>query len=568
MGKYLDFKDAQCKDCYKCLRACPVKAIDVTNHQAKIIDERCILCGTCTIVCPQNAKIVHSEKDNVKELIKNNSNVIASVAPSCISSFQITDFSTMKIALGKLGFADAEETALGAQLVVREYAKLMETGQFKNFIVSACPAVCKMIQMYYPRALKYLAPVDSPMIAHAKLIKSKMPDAKIVFIGPCIAKKREAEESHLIDGVLTFEDLNEMFAEKDIVLDDILTLNMDNNAKHANLAKAFPISHGIIQSFEKLPENYDYMSIDGADRCLDVLENIESISNVFIEMNVCKDACVNGPCSLDKVGGSIKATSEIRDYVNREKKKLPIVEKIPESPVDLSTNYERLRVSGKIPTEKEIAEILAKIGKTKPEDELNCGTCGYSTCREKAWAVFNGYADIEVCLPYMQQRAESFSYEIIRNSPEGLIVLDFDMNILEMNNHARKLLGVQNGFVKGQPAVELFNPTDFMLALEKNQHLERKKVFIPASKLYVDLSISIIKEHRALFGIMKDVTDEANYNEKLNSMRLETLETTDKVIKKQMFIAQEIASLLGETTAETKIALLKLKQMLKEEEEE
>jgi iron only hydrogenase large subunit-like protein len=565
MGSYLDFKDASCKDCYKCLRACPVKAIDVTNHQAKIIDERCILCGTCTIVCPQNAKIVHSEMDYVKELLKNNTNVVASVAPSCISSFKISDFSIMKIALGKLGFSLAEETALGAQIVVREYARLMETGEYKNFIVSACPSVCKMIQMYYPRALKYLAPVDSPMIAHAKLIKSKMPDAKIVFIGPCIAKKREAAESHLIDGVLTFEDLNEMFIEKGIVLEDIHLLDIKDDAKNANLAKAFPISHGIIQSFEKLPEHYDYMSIDGADRCLNVLENIESLSNVFIEMNVCQDACVNGPCSLDKVGGSIKATSEIRNYVNKEIKRLPVVKKIPESPVDLSAEYKRLRVSGKIPTEKEITEILARIGKTKPEDELNCGTCGYSTCREKAWAVYNGYADIEVCLPYMKQRAESFSYEIIRNSPQGIVVLDFDMNVVEINNKARKLLGIQNEFVKGLPAVDLFNPSDFMMALEKNQNLEVKKVFIPASKSYIDLSINIIKEHRALFGIMKDVTSEVDYNDKLSSMRLETLETTDKVIQKQMFIAQEIASLLGETTAETKVALLKLKQMLKEE---
>lgn len=565
MTRYLDFKDASCKDCYKCLRACPVKAIDVTNHQAKIIEERCILCGTCTIVCPQNAKMVHSEMDSVKELIKNNTNVVASVAPSAISSFRISDFSIMKIALGKLGFSHAEETAVGAQLVVREYARLMETGEYKNFIVSACPSVCKMIQMYYPRALKYLAPVDSPMVAHAKLIKSKMPDAKIVFIGPCIAKKREADESELIDGVLTFEDLSEMFAEKDIVLDDILLLNMDNKTKNANLAKAFPISHGIIQSFEKLPENYDYMSIDGADRCLDVLENIDSISNVFIEMNICKDACVNGPCSLENVGGSIKATSLIRNYVNQEKKSFPIVDKIPESPVDLTAKYERLRVSGKIPTEKEIAEILAKIGKTKPEDELNCGTCGYSTCREKAWAVYNGYADVEVCLPYMMQRAESFSYEITRSSPQGIVVLDFDMNVVDINNKARKLLGIKSEFIKGLPAIDFFNPTDFVLALEKKEHVERKNVFIPASKSYIDLSINIIEEHRALFGIMKDVTAEVDYNEKLNSMRMETLETTDKVIKKQMFIAQEIASLLGETTAETKVALLKLKQMLKEE---
>jgi PAS domain S-box-containing protein len=566
MGQYLDFKKARCKDCYKCLRACPVKAIEVTNHQAKIISDKCILCGTCTIVCPQNAKIVHSELDEIKSLLQNNKKVIATVAPSAISSFQVNDFSIIKIALGKLGFYDAEETAIGAQLVTREYAKLMQTGKFKNFIVSSCPALCKMIQMYYPKALKYLAPVDSPMIAHAKLIKKQNPDAKIVFIGPCIAKKREAADSELIDGVLTFEELNEWFAEKNIEISEISLLNIDNKkSKHANLAKSYPISHGIIQSFEMLPDNYDYMSVDGTSRCTEVLENIESLSNVFIEMNTCKDACVNGPCSLENVGGSIKATSDIRKYVKQETKNLPIVKEIPESPVELSTTHPRIRVSGKIPTEKDIKDILAQIGKTKPEDELNCGTCGYTTCREKAWAVFNGYADIEICLPYLQQRAESFSYEIIKNSQDGIIVLDFEMNILEINNKARKILGIFDEHVKGRAAINFFNPSDFMIALEKNEHLRRKKVLIPNTESYADIFISIIQGHNAIVGIYKDVTHEVNYDDKLAAMRLETLETTDKVIQKQMYIAQEIASLLGETTAETKVALLNLKKMLTDE---
>lgn len=566
MGEFLDFKKASCKDCYKCLRACPVKAIEVTDHQAKIIDERCILCGTCTLVCPQNAKHVHSELDDIKKLLRENNNVIASVAPSCISSFNISDFSVLKIALGKLGFYDAEETAFGAQLVVREYAKLMESGNFKNFIVSSCPSVCSLIQKYYPKALKYLAPVDSPMIAHAKLIKSKMPNSKIVFIGPCIAKKKEARNSNLIDGVLTFEELRTFLNEKEIEIEDISILNIDKNKrKHANLAKAFPVSHGIIQSFEVLPDNYDYMSVDGNSRCIDVLENIDSLENVFVEMNICKDACVNGPCSLEVVGGSIKATSEIRKYVKAEKKDLPIVKKIPESPVDLYANYPRIRVASKIPTEKEITEILARIGKIKPEDELNCGTCGYSTCREKAWAVFNGYADVEICLPYMQQRAESMSYEIIKNSADGIIVLDYDMNILEINNKAMKLLGVFDENVKGKAAVNYFDPTDFIIASSKKEQIKRDKVFIPKSNTYVNITVSVISGHRALFGILKDVTQEVNYKGKLNSMRLETLETTDKVIQKQMYIAQEIASLLGETTAETKVALLKLKKIMQDE---
>ena len=204
MAEYLEFRKVQCKDCYKCLRECPVKAIDVKNHQAKIITDRCILCGHCTWICPQNAKIVHSEIDVAKQLLAGPHKVIASVAPSFISSFELKDFSILKIALAKLGFSYSEETAVGAKAVVQKYKELLATGTFKNFITSACPAACHLIQEYFPKALPYLAPVDSPMIAHAKILRKQYPDAKIVFIGPCIAKKKEAAESKIIDCALTF----------------------------------------------------------------------------------------------------------------------------------------------------------------------------------------------------------------------------------------------------------------------------------------------------------------------------------------------------------------------------
>ena len=245
MAQFLEFKNAKCKDCYKCLRECPVKAIDVKNHQAMIIEDRCILCGHCTNVCPQNAKSVCSELSVVRKMLMTDK-VYASVAPSFISSFGLQDFTVMKIALGKIGFYDAEETAVGAEAVTAEYKKLLESGRFKNFITSACPAVCRMIQEYYPMALKYLAPVDSPMIAHAKIIKQRNPDVKVVFIGPCIAKKREAFESGLVSAVLTFEDMQELFKEKGISLADITSLDLADKEGKVNLSKAYPISHGII----------------------------------------------------------------------------------------------------------------------------------------------------------------------------------------------------------------------------------------------------------------------------------------------------------------------------------
>lgn len=565
MSKYLEFRNARCKDCYKCLRECPVKAINFKGHRAEIIEDRCILCGHCTLACPQNAKVVHSEIDAVKRLLASGEKVMASVAPSFISSFGLADFATMKLALAKLGFADAEETAVGAQAVTKEYARLLNTGEFTNFITSACPAACRMIQEYYPQALKYLASVDSPMVAHAKLIKKQHPEMRIVFVGPCIAKKREAEECHLIDNVLTFEDVQQLFEEHDVRLDEITRLNFGKGKGAPNLAKEYPVPQGIINSFAELPEGYDYISVDGPKKCVETLKNIEHLDHVFIEINLCVDACVNGPCSLVTPGGSTKATSDIRKYIRREKKEFTAPQDTSPLEVNLTAAHPRLRSHSMAATERDIEAILHRTGKLKPEDELNCGSCGYATCREKAWAVYNGYADMEICLPYMRQRAESLSFEIIKNSPEGIIVLDSEMNIVEINVKGCELLGINDSNLKGRAASDFFPPIDFFNAYTKKTHTESKQMHIPATGKYIDLSVNYLKGQDVLFGIMKDVTAAVDYDNKIMKVKMETLTTTDNVIKKQMRVAQEIASLLGETTAETKVALLKLKQTLTEE---
>ncbi len=561
MLNYLEFKNAECKDCYKCLRECPVKAIEVINHQAQIIAERCILCGKCTEVCPQNAKRVHTEINEVKALLASGGTVLASVAPSFVSSFEIDDFLPMKLALGRLGFADAEETAVGANAVTGEYEKLLKTGKYKNFITSACPAVNRMIQLYYPAALKYLAPVDSPMIAHAKMLKSLHPDAKVVFIGPCIAKKREGRESGVVDGVLTFEDLKNLLEENNIDLKTVSRLPHGGEGE-VNRAKYYPISRGIIKSFDKYVDGYEYVAGDGADKCREVLENIDSLSGMFLELNSCEYACVNGPCSLIHKGSAVKANAAIRKYTNKDiENKISGKIKVPEG-VTLAHEYKRMRPDERIPSEREIAEILARTGKVKKSDELNCGACGYNSCREKAWAVANGYAEIEMCLPYMREKAESMSYEIIQNSPNGIVLLDNDMTITEINLKAKEILGITEKDVKGRAAFDFMNPTEFVLALDEGKDVHNKKIKIEKTGKTIELSVILLAKQKVLFGVMKDITEEADYDEKLNAVKMETLTTTDEVIKKQMRVAQEIASLLGETTAETKVALLKLKKTL------
>ena len=553
---YLDFKDAKCKDCFKCLRECPVKAIRYENHQAKIIEQRCILCGRCTLVCPQNAKQVHSELDDVLALLSSGRKVVASLAPSFVSSFDTQDLDVMKEALFALGFAEVEETAVGAKAVTEEYARLLGTGEFKNFIPSACPAVNRMISIYYPDALKYLAPVPSPMVAHARMLKKRDPDAAIVFIGPCIAKKREAAESGIIDGVLTFEELNTVFAQKNI---DLCKIEAKRHAEGTELkARYYPIPRGIIKSFDSLPAGYEYVAVDGVERCAEVLGEIDTLSGLCLELNCCEYACVGGACRLHVKGGNIKSNENVRKYAAKDMGAAPAVTE----QVDLTEKHPRIILDDFVPSEKDIRAILAKTGKNSPEDELNCGACGYSTCREKAIAVLNGYADIEMCLPYMRSRAESMSYEIIQNTPNGIVLMGDDFKILDINTRAMKLLGITEHDVRGMLAFDCFDCEEFINAVTRGRNVSKKKVFVNRTKKYIELSIILLQEHKVLFGVMKDITESVEYDEKLNAVKLETLATTDEVIKKQMRVAQEIASLLGETTAETKVALNKLKQTL------
>ena len=562
MSKYLEFKPVQCKDCYRCLRECPVKAINIREHHAQIIEEHCILCGHCTKVCPQKAKIEHSELPAVRELLRSGVRVAATVAPSFVSSLGLEDFGPLRMALLKLGFSLAEETAVGARAVTEAYKRLLEQGTMRNFITSACPAACRLIRMYYPQALPYLAPVDSPMAAHAKMLRRDDPQLKLVFIGPCIAKKREADEQG-IDAVLTFEELLQLFGENGIELRSSNDTSAASGSGAANRAKAYPATRGIIRSFDRLPAGYRYLAVDGVDRLKEVLDNIEKLHHTFVEVNVCPGGCINGPCAIVREGGLLQAESDIAAYVDRELSARPSAP-VPDAGVDLGCEHPRLRPGSREVSEREIEEVMHRTGKFSPADELNCGACGYSTCREKAWAVVNGYANTDICLPYMRKRAESLAVDIVRKSPEGVILVDPDLNIVDINAAAMVMMGLGGTpeSVKGRPLSDSIQPLDFYNAYTRKQQVENPCLYISGTKRYVSLTVSLLGEQNLLFGLMRDISDKVNYEKKLDEVKMDTLATTDELIMKQMRVAQEIASLLGETTAETKVALLKLKKTL------
>ena len=470
MAEYLDFNQADCKNCYRCLRSCPVKAIRVETEQARVIPDRCILCGHCVNVCPRNAKHVHSGVEAVSKLIASDADVIVSLAPSFVSSFGVSDFGIMRAALKKLGFTEVEETAIGANAVVTEYDQLLASGKYRNLISTACPSVTRLVREYYPKAIEFLAPVDSPMVAHAKMIKHRAPHAKVVFIGPCIAKKREADESGIVDGVLTFEELKKMLSGAGIDVSEVASEPIAET--EGNKAKFFPINRGIIKSFDGYRADYEYLSVDGVRRCQEVLDDIDSLSGFFLELNACEFACVNGPCSTLEENDAIRSTAAIRKYTGEAidgKKSM----KVDYDGVDLSAVYAPVKQGGRAVSEYEIEKILKMTNKFRREDELNCGACGYSTCREKAWAVANGYADVEICLPYMRERAEAMSYEIIHNSPNGIILLDGDYRIMDINARALEFLGIDRSDIRGENAFDWFNPTEFVIAAQSGEAVHK-----------------------------------------------------------------------------------------------
>ncbi len=557
----LNLKKSNCKNCYKCIRHCPVKAIRFSGNQAHIMKDACILCGQCFVVCPQNAKEIVSEMENVKALLQSGDPVIVSLAPSFIANYEGVGINAMRAALKKLGFYDVEETAIGATIVKNEYERILEQEERDIVIASCCPSVNLLIQRYFPKVVPYLVDVVSPMIAHCRDIKKRYSNAKTVFIGPCVSKKYEATTSNgAVDAVLTYEELSQWLTEENVSLENEMDDTPESNARF------FPIAGGILRTMHKKSSDYNYLEINGIEKCINALQDVESgnIHKCFIEMSSCVGSCIGGP-----VMEKYHQTNIIKDFIsvaNYAGERDFEVEQ-PDS-VELKAKFAYTPPEAKNPSEAEITEALRKMGKYKVEDELNCGTCGYNTCREKAIAVCQGKAQITMCLPYLKQKAESFSDAIVKNSLNGIVVLNEDLEVQLINEAARKMMNIRfSSDILGEPVVRILDPVDFVTVLyaEEDEEVQCKRVYWAEYNRYVDQTIIHDKDSHLLIGIMRDVTEEEKHRMKKEQIGRDTIEVADKVVEKQMRIVQEIASLLGETAAETKIALTKLKESIEDE---
>ncbi|MDY5941555.1 MAG: [Fe-Fe] hydrogenase large subunit C-terminal domain-containing protein [Eubacteriales bacterium] len=558
MSDCLTLKKSNCKNCYKCIRHCPVKSIRFSANQAHIIGNECILCGQCFVVCPQNAKQIVDETEKARVLIQSGDPVYVSLAPSFIANYPGIGIRGMQKALKRLGFADAEETALGASVVKTEYDRILSEEKRDVVISSCCHSVNLLIQKYFPSALPYLADVLSPMQAHCADIKRRVPNAKTVFIGPCVAKKDEAEHyAGIVDAVLTFEELTKWLeAEK-------IPLEPDMDTTEESRARFFPTAGGILRTMAQNAPGYTYMAIDGVENCIAALRDLESgkIHHCFLEMSACAGSCIGGPVMEKYHRSPVEDYMAVAAYAGKKDYAL-----IQPDPKELQKEFEPIELRSAVPSESEISEILKRMGKTKPEDELNCGSCGYNTCREKAIAIYQGKAEISMCLPFLKEKAESFSDCIVNNTPNGLIVVNDALEVQQINAAARKIMNIRSASdVLGDQVIRILDPTPFLKVLETKRSIRDQRVYLAEYKKYVEQTVVYDSAYQMLVCIMRDVTDEESEREKKENISRQTVEIADKVVDKQMRIVQEIASLLGETAAETKIALTKLKESISDE---
>lgn len=558
----IQLNEGSCVNCYKCIRECPIKAIEFKDGRANIIEDECVLCGTCVLTCPQGAKVVKNEVPGVKQLIQDGRKVYITLAPSWVGWFDCS-FAQLSAAFKKIGFAGVEETAIGAAEVSREYASLMQNGYMNNIIATACSSVVMLVERHFPELVKMLAPISSPMMAHARIMREMYGDIKVVFVGPCLSKKFEASDplaGGLVNYALTFPAIEEWMREEGV---DPHTIEPDPDAKGVSepVSRLYPTASGILKTIgDESYHNYKPVAVDGLDRCLELFSALRDgeVQNLFVEANICAGSCIGGPIMRMHKKRTIVTAQKIGDT--------PMPQDVSPAPTSLQHMphprvFSNRAVKNDMPTEEQIREILARTGKTTKEQELNCGSCGYPSCRAKAIAVFQGKADINMCLPFLRQRAENLSTMVIEHSPNAIIALDDDLFVQDLNPLALTMLGQERSDVIGMPLPMFFGETDFDKCKEEG---------VPAVKKYfssdigksVEQTILYIPEHRMYLVFIKDITEEEERKKQLVDMRDSTVDIAQKVIEKQMVVAQEIASLLGETTAETKVALTNLKKTM------
>lgn len=549
--------EARCRDCYRCVRVCPVKAIRVQKDQASVDNERCIGCGTCIRECPQNAKTYRRDIDRARAVVKGG-NAAVSIAPSFAGIYEEWECRRIPSALRRLGFKYAAETAVGAYLVARETLPFIKDRD-QTHICTACPAVVSYVEKYDPRQVKNLLPLVSPMMAHARHIKVvKGMDVPVVFIGPCAAKKAEAERREfkgLVDCVLTFEELEDWLKEENILIEQCEESAFDEQP--CGRARLFPVEGGAMATSDMETSVIDerLLFVSGFKELKECLDLAKPESGDLIEPLFCMHGCVNGPGIVKK--GNV---FERRARVIRYAKTQPSGDhgQAPAPALDLSTAYKPKSVQAAV-REEQIAAVLEKTGKMSPEQQLNCGACGYASCREQAMAVVQGMAGNEMCIPHMRRLAEQRSDKVIATSPNGIVILDERLNILSFNPAFDKMFHAGSGAI-GKGISQLMDPDPFEkvasgeLDIHDDVHTHERVGLMSRDLVYA------LREEKQYVGIFISLNPNGLNAEKLEKIKQETLLQAQELYEHQIEMARNIANFLGEYTARGEKLVHKLRE--------
>ena len=414
-----------------------------------------------------------------------------------------------------------------------------------------------------------MIPIISPAVCHSKLIKAKYgEDVKVVFIGPCLSKKIEGVESGHIDTVLTFVELIEWINYENINIEELEIENFDCNNSQKRL---FPIVGEPTKSIENKNPRKTIIQVEGSKDCIKMLKAIKigKFKNTILELSFCRHSCLGGSGMPKDNINCYERRIRVRNYANSMEnntdEKVDEIYPLNNFSINMNREYKCLKKDLKIPNAIELREILKSMGKYIKKDELNCGSCGYSTCREKAVAVYNNMAEIEMCLPYMRDKAENLANTIVDVTPNMVTIVDKNLDIVKMNKSSEKFFNTNVEKYKGLPVILYLDEKPFEYVLDNKKNIIKEKVFLKDSSKVIIQSILWLEHNKVMLWIADDITENEELEKKLMEKKIDAMNITQAVIDKQMRVAQEIASLLGETTAETKVTLNKLKKLIQEE---
>lgn len=546
--------EAECQDCYKCVRHCPVKAIRVLEGRASVLPELCIACGRCVSVCPAKAKRVRDDLGRTRQLLQRRKNVYVSLAPSWVSEFEDVTPSQIITVLKRLGFSGVSETALGAQEVSAAVSRQLGQSDAGLVLSSACPVCVSYVQKYQPELAEKITPLLSPLLTHAHMLRDHFgEDTGVVFIGPCIAKKLEADQHpELLDAALTFDDMRQWLKEEGISLTDESDSAADFLLETAQEGSLYPIEGGMIKTIRgyKNTGNAEFVTISGMSSLaasLDGLDPTQLGAAVFVEGLACEGGCVNGPCARD--------TNPLlgRMRVNRSVT-LPKESVVRTCTTDIAQTFRREFLPQVTVEHDDLKTMLKRIGKTTPDDELNCGGCGYDTCRAFATALLQKKAEPAMCVSNMRRLAMRKANALLRCMPSGGVIVDRNLTVIESNEPFAQMMGEDTVLaydaslnLRGAQLARLLPFAElFRTAFRTGQDIHRDHMIVGDRMLNV--MIFTIEPGQTVGAIMEDVTSAEIHREKIARKARE-------VIARNISTVQDIACSLGEHMADTEILL-------------